>query len=198
MDFAVIDTDLTCRLIKCKKAHLLRKLFGTVYMPTKVKEELLQVNYGAEWVQNLPGWVKEKNAKSIPPGLQRLLERGSIGPGEAQAISLAFELTKSGDARGLVLTDDKVARNFINAEPMKQWVFAPNSWSVICQAAERGLVNLEKERGDLELRCNPGRKQREKLDLFQGWLKELSQQQQSQSQNQSQNSSQSQSQGHSH
>ena len=49
-----------------------------------------------------------------------------------------------------VISDERLVRDFLNAEGPNQRVFATGYWSIIFQAAGRGLIDLEKERPHLE------------------------------------------------
>lgn len=202
--YAILDTNTTSSLIAAGKVEVLRDLFGTVHLPDEVRKELGRFSGTQDFAKHPPEWVQPSNPKTIDPILAEWMKpRGQEPPridaGEAHALSLAKELTADGSGWALVLSDDNQARKFINMTP-EQPVFATGYWSVILQAADRGLIDLTKERRELEKHCVPGssEKQRdhvlemdspdrqvsntgftpkEKIDLFEGYLKERNQEQ---------------------
>ena len=83
--------------------HLVERLYGTVYMPTTVVEELR--HRGApqavrEWAEHPPGWVLIRNASPVA-----LEEVTRLDRGERDALSLALEMRAD-----RVLMDDRRAR----------------------------------------------------------------------------------------
>ena len=90
----VADTTAITTLVKVGKERLLQDLFGQVIVPPAVQSELL--SYHAR----LPDFIASRALAH-----QRLPAALSLGSGEAEAITLAKEITAD-----LLLTDDRKAR----------------------------------------------------------------------------------------
>lgn len=92
----VSDTTAVTTLLKAGLEHILPGLFGEVFIPQAVEQELLRFH------ASLPVWCKVGAAKESP-----LLDslRYAVDAGEAEALALALELKAA-----LVLLDDKKGR----------------------------------------------------------------------------------------
>lgn len=92
----VSDTTAITTLLKAGQIRLLQELFERVFVPQAVWDEL------AEFHRTLPNFVELRPVQNAG---QRLPGTVTLGRGEAEAISLARELS----AR-LLVTDDRKAR----------------------------------------------------------------------------------------
>jgi predicted nucleic acid-binding protein len=125
----VSDTSPLNYLVLIQHADVLPRLFGRVLAPPAVVDELRHPGTPAvvrAWAAALPAWLELRAPLSIDPDLR-------LGPGEAEAISLARELRA--DA---VLIDERkgliVARQF--------GLFVTGTLGVLEIAAEKGLIAL--------------------------------------------------------
>ena len=86
----VSDTTPLNYLILIQEEEILPKIFGEVYVPVAVLEELLHPKAPErvrEWASRTPDWVAVREPTRLDPTLPVKLHRG-----EVQAISLAQEL----------------------------------------------------------------------------------------------------------
>jgi uncharacterized protein len=98
----VSDTPPLRYLIEIEKAHILEILFGQVFVPEKVVEELQRPKTPQkvkDWIQSHPAWLEVKKAD-----LSVFTPQKKLNDGEREAIALA--ITLNADA---VLTDDRDA-----------------------------------------------------------------------------------------
>src|ERR1700683_3162918 len=103
MRLVVADTSPLCYLLAIGHIELLPQLFGTVFIPEAVQDEIR--DSGApetlqEWATSLPSWVE---VVSIAPGDYSPI-RG-LGPGERAAIALAVSIHAD-----VILIDDRKGR----------------------------------------------------------------------------------------
>lgn len=155
----VLDANTTAKLIAAKKMDLVKEIFGTAVMPTAVQKELIDAGYTHDWAANPPSWVSIRDPKEGDPKIlehNQHNEERKLDLGEAASIALAKEISIENGRPALVLSDEGAVRSFLNAEGANQKVFATNYWGVICQAASAGLVDLDKERHELERFNKPG------------------------------------------
>ncbi len=110
--------------------HLLRGLFGTVYIPSAVKAEVqdetsLAALSAADWIV----------VCVVQGGFAVQLLREELDPGECEAIVLAGEL-----GAALLLVDERAAIHRARAVGLQ----AVGTLGVLLMAKDRGLLNLVK------------------------------------------------------
>lgn len=102
MSLVITDTSPLNYLIQIGRVSLLPALFGKIYAPPVVIQELMSAGAPRvvrQWASILPSWIEVRSPLAfIPPA------RG-LGAGEHAAISLAVELRAD-----LILLDDGMAR----------------------------------------------------------------------------------------
>lgn len=91
----VSDTTAITTMLKCDEERLLQQLFGTVFVPGAVRNELLHFH------GNLPDFIVLR-AIDLPHGF---VGPENLGQGETEALELAKQIHAD-----LLLTDDKRAR----------------------------------------------------------------------------------------
>ena len=124
----VSDASPIIALSSVGQLDLLRRLFGTVCIPTAVKKEVMAERRKDIRDGIAKGWVVVKEVTDRQ-AVQRL--RAVLGAGESEAISLALE---SLDA--LLLMDDRLARR-----KAKAWgVRVVGTLGLLVVAADRGLI----------------------------------------------------------
>jgi hypothetical protein len=92
----VSDTTAITTLLKAEQESLLKEMFGRVFVPQAVWDELHQFH------ARIPGFIE---FRAVSDSTQRLPGSESLGRGEAEALLLAKELNAQ-----LLLTDDRKAR----------------------------------------------------------------------------------------
>jgi hypothetical protein len=118
----VSDTTAITSLLKIGRADLLRELFGAVFIPEGVRDELLQYHVA------LPDFLQVHSvANSVAVGLLR----EEIDAGEAQAIILAEEIRAN-----ILLIDDKQGRTVAQRRGIQCLGLA----GAILLAKENGLI----------------------------------------------------------
>ena len=125
----VSDTSPLNYLVLIQHVEVLPALFGRVVAPPAVLDELQHPGTPAAvraWAAAPPGWLEVRAPASIDPGLR-------LGPGEAEAISLAREL--KADA---VLIDERKALTVAR----QCGLFVTGTLGVLEIAAEKGLIVL--------------------------------------------------------
>lgn len=165
--YAILDTDATSALIAARKLDILiPSIYGEVYLTGQVREELTRVRHTLAFAENPPKWVLQRDPLEIDPSLEAFIRtpHPRIDPGEAEAISLAMELTRNRDAYAVIITNDKQAIKFINALSQPQRIFANDYWVVVLQGAARGLIDLDNDRIELERHCEPGRTEHDRIN----------------------------------
>jgi predicted nucleic acid-binding protein len=131
----VSDTSPINYLVLMDRVDVLRDLFGEVFIPQAVYEELTRPEAPEavrRWIAQLPRWVEVRQVETFNayPGL---------GWGESEAIQLAISLKAN-----VVLLDDYNARVIAKA----QGLFVTGVIEIIEQADIRGWI--EDLPGDLE------------------------------------------------
>lgn len=127
----VSDTTPLRYLIEIEAVEILPVLFGQVFIPEKVAEELQRPKTPQkikDWMQNLPAWLEVRKAD-----LSRFTPQKKIDDGEREAFALALEL--NADA---VLLDDKSA--LPEARRLKLQTIA--LFTLLEQAAVSDLLDL--------------------------------------------------------
>ena len=125
----VSDTSPLNYLVLIRHEHILPTLFGRVLAPQAVLLELSHPESpGAvrTWASTPPKWLEIRSPSRIDPQIR-------LGPGEAEALSLAKEL--KADA---VLIDER--KGFLAAQ--KLGLFATGTLGVLKVAAEKRLIQL--------------------------------------------------------
>jgi predicted nucleic acid-binding protein len=131
----VSDTTAITTLLKAGMEGLLHQLFENVTIPRAVREELLVFH------SQLPGFVL---LRPIAGSDRRLPETGSLGGGEAEAITLAKEISAD-----LLLTDDLKARSIATSLNIK----CTGLMGLLIRAKQRGHISSVREAmGRLEAR----------------------------------------------
>ncbi|MBM3888511.1 MAG: DUF3368 domain-containing protein [Verrucomicrobia bacterium] len=133
----VSDTSPLTSLITIGREHLLERLFGAVYVPEAVQQELISF-HGA-----LPSFLRTASVQHRGRVLQ--LE-GELDRGEAEAIVLAQELMAD-----LILIDEKTGRRVAIREGLN----VIGLLGVVTLAKRRGLIPSAREVVD-SLRLHAG------------------------------------------
>jgi predicted nucleic acid-binding protein len=125
----VADTSPFIVLVSLDEIDLLPKLFGEVYVPPEVIEELRRPHRPPAvraFAQSIPRWLRIRKPRRLEP----LLE---LHDGERAAISLAPEIRPS-----LLLIDEKQGR----AAAQALEIDFLGAVGILKRAADRGWVNL--------------------------------------------------------
>ena len=125
----VSDTSPLNYLVLIEQANVLPILFGRVVAPPAVIAELLHPAAPAvvrAWVAAPPNWLETHEPTTVDPALR-------IGPGEAQAISLAREL-----GADVLLMDEREGMGIAR----KMGLFVTGTLGVLEVGTEKGLVRL--------------------------------------------------------
>lgn len=127
----VSDTTPFRYLIEIEAVHLLTTLFGEVFIPEKVAEELQRAKTPQQvkdWMQSPPGWLKIRQADTslFTPVLP-------LHDGEREAFALAIELQA-----GALLIDENNGRK----EAARIGLFVIPTLAVLELAAQADLIDL--------------------------------------------------------
>ena len=115
-------------LILTDLQHVLPALFGRVFIPGAVLQELSSSaapRQVAEWRSNVPEWLEVREVSQIPPDLLQL------GAGERETITLATSVDAT-----LVLLDERRARSMGRARGLA----VSGTLGVLDRAAERRMI----------------------------------------------------------
>jgi predicted nucleic acid-binding protein len=143
----VSNTSPIVLLAKIKRLNLLKKLYGTVYIPMCVKVESIDrgKEQGAVDVKEIEigikeGWIKKiKLTKMQLKRANRLIRESKIGLGEAEALVIAR------DKDILAMLDDKEARAIA-----KSWkIECTSTVMVLYEAFVKGLITYDELVEDL-------------------------------------------------
>lgn len=129
----IADTGPVNYLLLIEHIDILPALFGSVILPSTVRDELADVGTPSvvrSWAAQLPSWVDVRSSRSDLPKTESL---PGLDPGELAAIALAVELRAD-----LLLMDD---REGVIAARRKGFTVT-GTLGVLSLAAERGLLNL--------------------------------------------------------
>ncbi len=129
----VTDTTPQNDLIVLESVHVLPALFGRVYAPSPVLEELSHPKSPEAvrgWASNPPPWLTIQDPTEIGPS--------KLGLGEAAAISLALELNVE-----RVLVDDRDA----SREAVRRGLNVVGTLGILEEAAKRRLLDIEQMMG---------------------------------------------------
>lgn len=126
----VSDTSPLNYLVLVGAIDVLPKLFGEVYVPLAVIQELQHPRTPEpvkQWAQSPPEWLRISEPSAAAPSAM------GLDPGEAQAIALALEI--HADA---VLIDETFGRRFAKSQGLATF----GTITVLELAAELDLVDL--------------------------------------------------------
>jgi predicted nucleic acid-binding protein len=129
----IADTGPVNYLLLIEHIGILPKLFGTVILPSAVRDELSEVGSPLpvrKWIADPPSWLDVRPVRS-DCALRESLK--ALDSGEAEAISLAMELRAD-----LLLMDDR--EGVIAAR--REGFAVTGTLGVLGLAAERGLIKL--------------------------------------------------------
>lgn len=135
----VADTSPIHYLILIGQQELLRLLFGQVFIPEEVFQELQAGKTPAKvsaWAAKLPSWIEIKKAIPAPTLNQFRLDKG-----EKEAIQLAEDL-----GANLLLVDEKLARRAAAQLGMT----TRGTLGVLDAAAEEGWIDFAQALHDLK------------------------------------------------
>jgi len=127
----IADTTPLNYLVLIDQPNLLPRLYGRVFIPQAVYEELQAEGAPApvrDWAAHHPAWL-EVRSPSIPLGAGP----GGLDPGEWEAIILALELKAD-----LLILDDRDAR----IEASRRKITVIGTLRVLEDAAQLGLIDL--------------------------------------------------------
>lgn len=130
MAVVVSDTTPLHYLILIGRESILAGLYGKVFIPPGVLEELRHSAAPATisaWAKNPPAWV----SVVVPAFISQDFE--GLDFGERQALALAIEL-----GADLVLLDDKIARRFAKNAKLK----VKGTLGIVADAAKAGMVDF--------------------------------------------------------
>lgn len=130
MAVIIADTSPLNYLIILRAIEVLPHLYGTVFIPESVLEELR--HSGApdvvrRWAGDPPDWIQVKSA------VADLSLRSVLGRGEADAITLASELGAH------LLLDDRAARRIA----IEKHLTVTGTVGILERAAELGMIDLQ-------------------------------------------------------
>jgi predicted nucleic acid-binding protein len=137
----VSDTSPLNYLILIEATHLLPALFGRVYTPQAVIQELTHRGSPEAvrlWATAPADWLSMKEPAHIDPSLK-------LGPGETAAIALAEELKAD-----WVLVDERKG----SREALKRGFRVAGTFSILEEAGARGLVDYTNARDRLVNQTN--------------------------------------------
>ena len=123
MRLVVADTSPLFYLLSIDQIDLLPRLFGKVFVPDAVKQELCHPAAPAmirEWAAHLPAWMKITPVEPLEDAALR-----PLGAGERAAITLALTLRAD-----LILIDERKGTS------------VTGTLGILALAARRGLVDL--------------------------------------------------------
>jgi predicted nucleic acid-binding protein len=128
----VADASPLNYLIQIQCETLLRKLYGRVFVPSAVMEELrhpLAPSPVASWLLQVPSWIE---VRVVHPQPDAALE--ALDPGEREAIQLAEE-----QRADLLLIDERRGRN----EARRRGISTTGTLGILLAAGKRELIDTE-------------------------------------------------------
>jgi predicted nucleic acid-binding protein len=129
----IADTGPVNYLLLIEHINILPTLFGTVILPSAVRDELADIGSPPlvrDWIATTPPWLDVRATPSDKPTAESLT---GLDPGEVAAISLATELRAD-----LLLMDDR--EGVIAAR--REGFAVTGTLGVLSLAAERRLLDL--------------------------------------------------------
>lgn len=129
----ISDNSALSALAEAGLIDLLPRLFGNVVIPESVYRETVHPRAPTllrEWIDSSPAWLK-----IVPDPATHLTETDCLGPGEAAAITLAWE---NRDASRLIL-DEKLGRRVAEALGLQK----TGVLGIIGEAAARGWLDFD-------------------------------------------------------
>jgi predicted nucleic acid-binding protein len=130
MAVVVSDSTPLHYLVLVGRDAVLQKLYGEIFVPPAVLQELRHPSAPAEisaWAKSPPAWLTVRAPQSVSQGFEEL------DFGEQHALALAREIHAD-----LVLLDDKVARRRAEQESLK----VKGTLGVLADAARAGMLNF--------------------------------------------------------
>jgi predicted nucleic acid-binding protein len=131
MRLVVADTSPLFYLLSIDQIDLLPRLFGKVFVPDAVKQELCHPAAPAmirEWAAHLPAWMKITPVEPLEDAALR-----PLGAGERAAITLALTLRAD-----LILIDERKGTSVA----LNKGFEVTGTLGILALAARRGLVDL--------------------------------------------------------
>jgi predicted nucleic acid-binding protein len=133
MQVVVADTGPINYLVQIDAADLLPKLFGKIFMPAAVRDELNHPNAPASvrnWIAQIPAWIE---IRPNPDPNTDVVAPPHLDEGEHAAIALAHSIQAD-----LILMDERDGVAYARA----QGFAVTGTLGVLDLAAQRGLINL--------------------------------------------------------
>lgn len=130
----VADTSPLTALLHLNKLHLIPMLYGKVYIPVTVAEELntlVQFGYSISFLEERQTYIIQKATDELL--VKSLCEY--LDEGEAEAIALAKELHAD-----LLLIDEKLGKQFAEAEAIS----CKGVVGILIEAKHQGLIQFVK------------------------------------------------------
>lgn len=127
----VADTSSINYLILIDQISLLKTLYGRVFIPRAVHDELLNAHAPASvraWAKNSPAWLEILSPSRLLPTLG-----AKLGPGESEAITLAEELGAE-----LLLIDERAGWAIATARGLQ----TIGTLGILREAHRAGLLDL--------------------------------------------------------
>jgi hypothetical protein len=126
---AVSNSSPLIALGKIGRLTILKDLFGRIYIPLKVYEEITVIQYASERELFKSDWIKVVKVRNRE--LIRELRRGGLDEGEIEAIALAMEVSAD-----ILLIDDKKGRKIAQGYGLN----ILGTLGVLIEAHNRGLI----------------------------------------------------------
>lgn len=169
---AVLTAQTAEYLIQAGKLEMLPALFATVSIPADAQTALANCPDTAATAFKLPAGIVHRDTDQLEATAGRMLATGDISPDEAKALSLSKEMASHGVGEVVVLSENPKLHEHLYAEGPRTGVFVAGFWAVMCHAAGNHLVDLARERPELERKCPLDPDTRKRVDLFQNYQRE--------------------------
>jgi predicted nucleic acid-binding protein len=131
MRLVVADTSPIFYLLSINHIDLLPSLFGRVFVPDAVNEELCHPAAPLpirDWAGNLPAWVEVKSVETLDDAALR-----PLGAGECAAITLSLFMRAD-----LILIDERKGRHVA----LDKGFVVAGTLGILALGARRGLIDL--------------------------------------------------------
>jgi len=154
----VSDAGPLIHLAQVSKLNLLRRLFGTVVITSKVKEEVVDeglrlAHADASAIKEAmeEGWiVVEEVPEKLSSAAKRLAEGENLSQSDAETLLLARQRKVE-----IFLVDEKPLSDLAKMYRLKVW----NTWTILLEALSRGFIKTS----DIEFAIHELGKRRHKL-----------------------------------